>query len=149
MRPHNVSCVIPFTILPLTVCISAGVSFRRNCRGTKLFHSTRILLGISKNAEPLETLDTFPTEVRRFRVLMIEEIRISPVYSGATGFCCKRIPFIPENSLGVGPYPGCCTYRLFSRLIHELLRVIRTSKAPLVVHVFIVSALACITAYRR
>lgn len=52
-----------------------------------------------KAPSPWRTLDTFPTEVRWFRI-PIEEIRISPVYSGATGFCCKRIPFVPRNSPG-------------------------------------------------
>lgn len=55
-----------------------------------------------KAPSPWRTLDTFPAEVRRFRVPEIEEIRISSVYSGATGFCCKRIPFVPGNSPGSG-----------------------------------------------
>lgn len=134
--------VIRFTILPRTVCIRASTSFDEITMGRNSSIQLAFRSVFRKAPSPWRTLDTFPTEVRRFRIPAIEEIRISPAYSGATGFCCKRIPFVLRSSPGVGSYPGCCTYyRLFSRLIHELLRVIGTSKALLVVRVPIVFTL--------
>lgn len=132
------------------MCISVSASFQReNTVGRNSSIQLALCSVPRKAVSSSRILDTFPVEVRRFRVPMIRGVRISPIYFRATGFCCKRIPFIPgsvvQGRVGIQAVIHIIDY---SRDPFTSSRV-STSKAPLVVCAFIASALARIMPVER